>query len=307
MTRWVHRLVVVGGLLAFSTTGHAATEPEPTLSAARDLYASAAYEEALAALDRLRASADGKETASIDQYRAFCLMALGRPAEAQTAMEAVVTADPLFRPADADVSPRVRTAFTDVRRRLLPGIAEQRYARAKAAFDQRDFQTASAGFVAVIAIVDDPVLEPITAQPRLADMRTLASGFQELSAKLAAPQPAPPVAPQAAKAVPPPPVSQPPSPPRVYTAADANVLPPTVVRQDLPAYSGRAPSSAGVLEVVIDEQGMVEAATIKTPINPAYDKRAVAATRAWRYNPASVGGVPVKFRKTIQITIAPAP
>jgi len=62
---------------------------------------------------------------TIEEYRAFCLLALGRTAEAERAMEAVVAAAPSFRPTDADLSPRVRAVFSDVRRRTLPRIIQE--------------------------------------------------------------------------------------------------------------------------------------------------------------------------------------
>jgi hypothetical protein len=34
-----------------------------------------------------------------------------------------------------------------------------------------------------------------------------------------------------------------------------------------------------------------------------YDAMVLTATKAWRYRPATLNGVPVKFRKTVQITI----
>src|SRR5262249_19292566 len=117
------------------------------LIAARDLYASAAYDEALALLNRLHSSDQPPgDSRAIEQYRAFCLLALGRPADAQQAIEAVVTADPSYRPGESDVSPRIRAAFTEVRRRMLPTIIQQKYAQAKAAYDRKDWGTAAAGF-----------------------------------------------------------------------------------------------------------------------------------------------------------------
>ena len=89
---------------------------QDALIAARDLYRAAAYEEALVRLDSLRGSAHvADEGRFIEQYRAFCLLALGRTAEAQRAMEAVVVAAPSFRPSDAEESPRVNSAFREVR------------------------------------------------------------------------------------------------------------------------------------------------------------------------------------------------
>ena len=94
---------------------------QDALTAARDLYASAAYEDALAVLNRVPESGrPPDETRAISQYRVFCLLALGRTSEAERAIEALVARDPTYRPAANDVSPRVRAAFTDVRRRVLP-------------------------------------------------------------------------------------------------------------------------------------------------------------------------------------------
>src|SRR4051812_32415939 len=86
------------------------------LATARELYASAAYEDALAILNRLRSSdVPVSDRRAIEQYRAFCLLALGRTTDAEHAIEAVVSAEPSYQPAESEVSPRLRTAFSDVR------------------------------------------------------------------------------------------------------------------------------------------------------------------------------------------------
>ena len=87
---------------------------EESFVAARELYASAAYEDALKILDSLPANRTAEDIKATEQYRALCLLALGRAAEAETAIAAVIIRDPTYRPR-SDVSPRVRTAFTDVR------------------------------------------------------------------------------------------------------------------------------------------------------------------------------------------------
>src|SRR5439155_20551105 len=100
---------------------------------------------------RVRASGQRSEDRRfIDQHRAFCLLALGRTAEAERAIEAVVELAPAFRPSDADASPRVRIAFRDVRRRMLPAIIQQKYAEAKAAYDRNDSAAAGSGFKQVL-------------------------------------------------------------------------------------------------------------------------------------------------------------
>src|SRR5437764_11715077 len=114
MSRRVMSVVAALGLLTALVA--AAPADQDSIAAARDLYASAAYEDALAILNRLPDSGRPVEEArAIQQYRAFCLLALGRNGEAERAIETVVAAEPMYRPA-ADVSPRVRTAFSDVRK-----------------------------------------------------------------------------------------------------------------------------------------------------------------------------------------------
>ena len=76
---------------------------QDTVAVARDLYAAAAYDEALAALNRLDLStAPQTDHFAISQYRAFCLVALGRTGDAEKAIEAVVSAEPLYHPSDAE-------------------------------------------------------------------------------------------------------------------------------------------------------------------------------------------------------------
>ncbi len=132
-------VVALAGLATLATmTGANARAADDSLAAARELYAAAAYEDALAVLNRLRPPASGPaEGRAIEQYRAFCLLALGRGAEAEHAIETVVAGEPSYHPSAADWSPRVRSAFSDVRRRMLPGLIQQQYGQAKAAFDRK--------------------------------------------------------------------------------------------------------------------------------------------------------------------------
>src|SRR5439155_13044813 len=140
------------------------------------------------ALDRLRAGGVRvDENRAVDQYRAFCLLALGKSTEAAQAIEAVVSADPSYHPSDSDVSPRVRAAFSDVRRRLLPDLAQQKYVQAKAAFDRKDYRIASESFGQLLELFADPDLAAAAARPPLTDLRMLAVGFRDLSMQALAP------------------------------------------------------------------------------------------------------------------------
>ncbi len=281
------------------------TADQDALNAARDLYASAAYEDALAVLNRMpeATTRTPDEARTLSQYRAFCLLALGRTAEAERAIETLITRDPTYQPPASDMSPRVRTAFIEVRRRVLPSIIQQTYAQAKSAFDRKEFEIAAAGFGHVLEVMSDPELAALYGQPPLADLRTLAGGFRDLAVTAAAPPPLPVAAPPVAAA---PVVPSIPRPPKIYTSADAEVVPPQVMRQELPSYSGpMLLVKQGAIEVTIDEMGMVEQVRMRQSVTPPYDAQAVKAAQSWRYMPATVEGKPVKYRKVVQVTIKP--
>jgi hypothetical protein len=63
------------------------------------------------------------------------------------------------------------------------------------------------------------------------------------------------------------------------------------------------PTRQGLLDVVIDERGVVENAMLRQPIDPRYDDLLLAAARTWRYTPAIKDGRPVKFVKRIQVVV----
>jgi hypothetical protein len=298
--RWAAFGFAAAALFLTARTGRAAEDP---IAVARDLYSAAAYEEALVVLDRMVPSGQAQERISIDQYRAFCLLALGRTSEAERAIEAVLSAEPLYRPSETEASPRVRSAFASVRLRMLPIVVQQKYADAKAAYDQQNFGAAAAGFDQVLEGLADAALASAGQVPPLSDLRTLATGFRELALRAAAPPPAPP-APVAPTVVDVPTAT--PIVGRIYGGDEGNVVAPSVVRQDmprLPSNGGMLIGRKGVLEVVIDESGAVEMATMRTHIDPRYDTQVVSATKNWKYKPALVNGQPVKFRKVLVIEV----
>ena len=302
MTKHAKTLIVGSLMVAFWLLCVEPVWAQDSVSVARDLYAAAAYEDALVVLNRLRTSERADDTRTVEQYRAFCLLALGRADEAQHTIEAIVAAEPSYQPSAADVSPRVRSAFTDVRRRMLPAIIQERYAQAKASFDRKEFVSAETGFKQVLDVLSDPDVEGSANQPPLSDIRTLSVGFHELSAAAAAPPPPPPP--------PPPPVAPvaPPAPrvPRIYSPSDDGIVPPATLQQQLPSYPRDIfPPMRGILELVIDEHGDVESAMMRAPVDDLYDKLVLAGAKNWHYRPAMLDGAPVKFRKLIQISLEP--
>jgi len=289
--------------LAFVECAFAQTAGRDPLGAARDLYASARYDEALLVLNDLHApDAAAPDRKSIEQYRSLCLLALGRASEAESAIAAVITADPTYLPKEEEASPRVRATFSDVRKRILPQIATERYADAKTLFDKKMFAAASQPFKNVIKLIDDPDMGG-----READLRTLASGFLDLSVAATAPPPEAPKSVAPAPVAAPPPPAPKPDPLRIYSIGDKDVTPPVILRQDMPSLTQIVKlqaSDRGVVEIVIDQAGRVEAVTVRQSVHPRYDAQLLSAAQNWRYSPATWNGQPVKYRKMIQINIS---
>jgi hypothetical protein len=259
------------------------------LASARTQYQAAAYDEALTTLQQLsanKATLSATDARDVEEYRFLCLLALGRKDEARVAMGVVVKSDPLYTLDAGATPPRVVTAFTEVRRELLPQIATQLYAESKAAYDKKDTADARAGFEQLMQMLADPDM-----QGKLADLGTLAKGFLDLSASAA-----PAAAAPAPAAAPVEPVSK-----------VAVVVPPVAVLQKVPAIPSNllrmTQLKAGVLELMIDETGRVEEAEFLSPIHPVYDGMVTSAAKGWKYQPATADGKPIKYRKTIRIAV----
>jgi TonB family protein len=275
---------------------------EQSLTKARELYAAASYEDALAMLNALGGGEQTRaERQTIGLYRVLCLVALSRTQEAHAAIDAVIAQDPFDRPVLDDLPPKMRSAFSDARRRMLPAIVQQRYTEAKAAFDRGDFTAAAPVFKQVLDALADPDLAHAAAHAPLSDVRVLASGFHDLSIKAQAPPPPRPVT--VAETPPPAPVR---NFLKVYTPQDVDAVPPAVVRQAFPPFPGKVTmAAAGMLEVVIDATGAVESAEMVVAVHPLYDRIAVDAARRWQFRPATLDGVPVKYAKRVQVTLTP--
>jgi len=259
------------------------------LASARSQYQAAAYDEALTTLQQLsanKASLSATDARDVEEYRFLCLLALGRKDEARVAMGVVVKSDPLYTLDAGATPPRVVTAFTEVRRELLPQIATQLYAESKAAYDKKETVDARAGFEQLMQMLADPDM-----QGKLADLGTLAKGFLDLSTTKAAP-----VSASAPAAAPVEPVSK-----------AAVVVPPVAILQKVPPIPSNllrmTQLKAGVLELMIDETGKVEDAKFISPIHPVYDGMVTSAARGWKYQPATADGKPIRYRKTIRIAV----
>jgi len=300
-TRTPVLLLLVTLLPGVVTDVRAQDVPAGSLTEARALYSSAEYHRALSLLDQLVADTTQEGThAAAGFYRALCLLALGREDEATTAVEILVAEHPSYRP-EQELPPRVQVLFDETRARLLPTAIQSKYLSARAAYDQRDYRSALQGFTETLELFTQPEVARMAGGPPLADLLILADGFLELSAEaLSVSRHEAPIGP--AEPVAPPP------PPRLYSVADRDVVPPMVVEQTIPNFPGPVRSSrAGVIEVVIDEKGGVVSARMLESIGDRYDALALAAAGGWRYEPATLSGTPVPFVKRIRVSLIPSP
>jgi TonB family protein len=151
---------------------YANQDPVPNV---RELYLSADYEGALTVLDLLDRPTSDRH-AELADYRVLCLLALDRRDEARRAIRAIVERDPAHRLSEVQASPRMQTAFQNLRKAVLPEIVQQMYAEAKAKFDKHD-PSAADTFDRLMTLLGDPDLK----DAQLSDLRSVASGFRDLS------------------------------------------------------------------------------------------------------------------------------
>ena len=275
--------MILCGIVAvfFVTTTAAAQE---TLAKAKALYDAAAYEEALTLLAP-------EQVPEAQQYKALCMLALGRSQDATGAVETLVSATPTFEPSADDLPPRFVTLVADAKRKLLPGIARRTFTEGREQFRSGDHEEALRKFDLVMTLTSSPLLKET---PDAEDLRTLASGFIDLARASAAARPEP-------KA---------PEPPKVAEAAAPGVPPdvvqPTAIRQPIPpipsGVNGLGSPTASV-RVEIGTDGKVVGAVMQQSAHPLYDRMVLQAARDWLYTPAMLNGRPVPSEKVVTIQL----
>ena len=278
---------------------------QDALQQVKTLYASAAYEDALTMVSRIQLNGMKPE---VEQYRVFCLVALGRTAEAEKAIATVVKEDPAFLPDATETSPRIHEMFSRVRRSLVPEIAQRMYVDGRAALDRRERDVAMAKFSALVSLIDstfkdNPEIE--REEPMLAELRLLAVGFLDLTRAVAEAKPKSDAA-----------VDGPAGVNGAASAAGAaaarepvQITPALAVRQELPTWTPPDPSSRrefrGAIRVVISDTGRVTSAELAPGVHPLYDRQLLAAAKAWEYQPAMKNGVAIASEKVIEVVLKP--
>ena len=297
MNRLLIALSFGAALLASSAYAAGADDP---LDTAKTLYLSAAYEDALTALGNLPAGVDPDQA---DKFRALCQMALNRTQDAQATLERLAARRPTMK-LDETESPKLVAMFDEARARVLPSAARALYASAKGNFEQGDLKAAAAEF----HVLNQLLAEKELSGPAFADLKMLADGFAKLTDQQLAVEQAAAVAKTAPPA--PEPAVQVVDASRIFSMADQEVVPPVPIEQTIPQWvpplgNFKFQEFAGVLEVVIDEGGLVTSAAMNQRVNVMYDQLLLSATKRWRYRPAFRNGKPVKYRKQINVVLRP--
>jgi len=270
------------------------------LGEAKAKYEEAAYEDALTTLTKASASTTA-DRVQLEQYRALCLIALGRIAEAERAVAALVDADPTYVPPSSVASPRVLAMIAEIRRKELPGVARRVLDSGRAAYEAKDIPRAQRQFDLLLKLLDDPIME---GRPEREDLLAVARGFSTLL--VAAPAPRPPAAETERPAAPPAAAGgTPPAAPAVST-----FVPASVIQESLPIWTPPNPAVArneynGAVKVRIGTDGRVKAATIDRPTHPAYDTALLNTARSWLYKPATQNGTPIESERVIAVRLRP--
>ncbi len=270
---------ILAALLVFAQAPAMGAAPS-ALEDVRRLYATAAYDEALSRLSVLDARHDADV---VDQYRALCLIGLGRVTEADQTLERIVLRSPTFKVSETDASPSFLARFAAVRKRVLPIAATRMYTNAKNTFALKDFASTAAQLHDLLVVLR---AESGSSHHVLTNLHQLAEGFLRLTeAELAA----------ASRAV--------------YSALDQDVTPPLEIERSVPEWDPPPQYGwrwfRGVVQVVVDEKGGVESALLVESVADFYDAGLLDAAKTWRFKPAVRSGQPVKYRKLVEITMRP--
>lgn len=212
-------------------------------------------------------------------------------AQAPSPSPAVATVpQPPPAPASAPVEPRPQAApppavpvpvqrpskIVDLTNSQSVAMAEQEFRRAQALFDSQDYRRAAEGFQRVMKLLDsDPNV--------ISELRVRADELAAASRRFAIQN--------AAQAT------------RIYTSADASVVPPSPMGAFLPPPPPEnAPSERVIiLHVLVDERGAVESAHVLSTRNHYRDRWWVVTAKAWRFQPATRDGQPVRYLRRVPI------
>jgi hypothetical protein len=209
------------------------------------------------------------------ERRASALMAAGRVDEAEIVFDSILFKNPSYRldpmVSDADAT----AAFRRSKRVIVPAIAREHYDWAVGALDGGDAYRAVSEAELAAALVADNDLDTSATELRRAVSELVARArvAREFEEK------------------------------KVYSSANADVVPPRPLGRQLPANPppGLGNDLTGRLEILVDRSGHVESVKLHTPRNNYHDRMIVSAAKAWHYVPATRNGRPVRFNIVMSI------
>ena len=90
----------------------------------------------------------------------------------------------------------------------------------------------------------------------------------------------------------------------VYSKADAAVTPPRQVYPALPAEpaAGSLKGALTVVDLIVAPDGLVEKVHLRTTPRTIHEFMLLSAVKAWRFQPATLDGRPVRFRHSVALT-----
>jgi tetratricopeptide (TPR) repeat protein len=298
-----HRLAYALCAVALLCAAATVSAQEP-LTKAKALYDAANYEEALTVLAPVHEP-------EAQQYKALCMLALGRAQDATGAVDSLIAAAPTFEPSTDDVPPRFVSLVSDAKKRLLPAIARKTFNEARDQFKSGDRAEAVKKFDLVVTLASAAGFKDTSDAE---DLRTLASGFIELARATPPARPEPKAPAPELRVVDGTPAAAPPAPTTATALRSSAPVPepamevsqPVVVRQTIPAIpsgiSGMSSPTASV-RVEIGTDGRVVNASMQQTSHPLYDRLVLQATREWLYTPAMLNGRPVPSEKVVTIQL----
>jgi TonB family protein len=291
----------VQAVIAFLLLTASSNAAEGSLDDAKKLYAAASFENSLAALAQIDVAAS--KSPEVLEYKALCLLALGRVAEAQSVVDTLVSTAPTFVPGDDDVPPRFVAVLNETRRRLLPEVTRRLFNDARDQFRARNQGLAKEQFEQVLRLTDDGVWRETNDA---GDLRTLASGFLELvnsAPRIGDQRPS-----RSVESVPTAASSSPKVAGPVVKRPKTDLQPPIAIEQSMPKWRPTDAVTAqrrftGAVRVRIGKDGHVIDAAIAVATDPDYDKQLLEAARSWRYTPGQRNGEPIEMEKLVTFSL----
>ena len=280
----IRRLTTLGGALLVAVALVSAQSQESMEARVRDLYASAEYDQALSVIG-------SSQEPAAQQYRALCLLALGRQADAEAALERLIASAPEFTLSAEDMPPRFVTMFAQQRREIVPGVLRKLFAEAREDYRAKAYDRALPQFKRVLALSSEAEVRDAEG---VDDLRLLAESFIDIAtaSEASKPEVVAAAAPVAAPA----------------TAPVRRSTQPVAVKQEMPPWPPNAPiasARSGSVRIKIDRNGRVTSAVMVRPLDARYDARVLAATHFWEYRPATENGTPVEAESVVEININP--